>query len=273
MTPIQNSPLKEGIRQRNVEIARSEASQINQRLSSQIAQFKYKSKTAFTGFGIAGGIVGIFIGANMNKVFFGILFGLALGVVGWLLYNTVYIKSYNSDIDGKKQRLQSKADAEIATAFHNADMRTQQEIASYEAEVEQYFKKIMRNAENLTPMIENVISMMNRMISHADTRSHMRFVEADLVYQVITTGIKYSYLSKYTNPQDDYVFDVARYHDLNNDAECEGLAQALAKLTIKRMKATNSANSFNISVDHCDAQVTLHYKGANKNFVPGRDIY
>ena len=31
-------------------------------------------------------------------------------------------------------------------------------------------------------------------------------------------------------------------------------------------------NSINISLSHNDAQVTLHFKGANKNFVPARDI-
>ena len=114
--------------------------------------------------------------------------------------------------------------------------------------------------------------MFERMIFHADHGAHMRFVEADLIYTVNTYGITYSYNSKYTNTQDDYNFNRERYRDLKSTAECEGLAQALAKMTMAKMKKSHPANSMNITVSHMDAQVTLHFKGANKNFVPARDI-
>ena len=135
-----------------------------------------------------------------------------------------------------------------------------------------YAQKDLAKAESIAPMVDHVVSMFQRMISHADAGAHMKFIEADFTYQVITSGIKYSYQSRYTNPQDDYNFNKERYRDLHTPAECEGLAQALAKLAINKMKSIYPPNSINISLSHNDAQVTLHFKGANKNFVPARDI-
>ncbi|MEE1351335.1 MAG: hypothetical protein UHM23_04715, partial [Clostridia bacterium] len=86
------------------------------------------------------------------------------------------------------------------------------------------------------------------------------------------TGINFNYQSSYTNPQDDYSFEKQRYRDLHTDAECEGLAQALAKMTIKQMKSIYPPNSISITVSHNDAAVTMHFKSANKNFVVARDI-
>lgn len=153
-----------------------------------------------------------------------------------------------------------------------ADQRTQQEITAYERDVKMYAQKVMAKSESIAPMVEHVVGMFQRMISHADAGAHMKFIEADFTYQVINSGIKYSYQSRYTNPQDDYDFNKERYRDLNSPAECEGLAQALAKLVINKMKSIYPPNSINISLNHNDAQVTLHFKGANKNFVPARDI-
>ena len=138
--------------------------------------------------------------------------------------------------------------------------------------VKMYAQKVMAKSESIAPMVEHVVGMFQRMISHADAGAHMKFIEADFTYQVINSGIKYSYQSRYTNPQDDYDFNKERYRDLNSPAECEGLAQALAKLVINKMKSIYPPNSINISLNHNDAQVTLHFKGANKNFVPARDI-
>ena len=122
-------------------------------------------------------------------------------------------------------------------------------------------------------MVQHNTGMFQRMVSHADAGSNMRFVESDFTYKVLTKGIVYSYQSRYTNPQDDYNFDKQRFRKLNSNTECEGLAQALAKLTIKKMMSLYPPNSLHITVSHIDAEVTMHYKAANKNFVATRDIF
>lgn len=49
--------------------------------------------------------------------------------------------------------------------------------------------------------------------------------------------------------------------------------KAIAKMTIAAMKKKYPPNSLRILVDHVDAEVTLHFKAANANYVPPRDIY
>ena len=38
------------------------------------------------------------------------------------------------------------------------------------------------------------------------------------------------------------------------------------------MKTLYPANSMKVSVNHIDAKVTMHFQGANANFIPARDI-
>ena len=78
--------------------------------------------------------------------------------------------------------------------------------------------------------------------------------------------------SNYSNPKDDFNFNRERFRDLKTDAECEGLAQALARMTYSKMKKRYPPNSMEINIDHMDAKVTMHFQGANKNFVPAKDI-
>lgn len=270
MNPITNSTIKEQMRQRNERMAQSRESQIRSQLAANLNSLTYKSKYNFSPFGIGGGIFGIVLAVS-GLGFSGILVGLAVGAGVWIAMNQG-VKTSNANIDNEKQRLQDAANTEIRQEYMRADQRTQQEIAAYERDVKMYAQKVMAKAESISPMVDHVVSMFQRMISHADAGAHMKFIEANFTYQVITSGIKYSYQSRYTNPQDDYDFNKERYRDLNTPAECEGLAQALAKLVINKMKTIYPPNSINISLSHNDAQVTLHFKGANKNFVPARDI-
>lgn len=239
-------------------------------LFANLNSLAYKSKCNFSPCGIGGGVLGIFL-AFSGIGFSGILIGLAIGIGVWIVVNQS-VKTSNSNIDGEKQRLQDAANSEICQEYIRADQRTQQEINAYERDVKMYAQKVMTKSESITPMVDHVVDMFQRMISHADTGAHMKFIEIDFTYQVVTEGIKYSYQSRYTNPQDDYNFNRERYRDLSTPAECEGLARALAKLVINKMKSLYPSNSINISLNHNDAQVTLHFKGANKNFVPARDI-
>ena len=270
MNPITNSTIKEQMRQRNESMAQNRESQIRSQLTADLNRLSYKGRYNFSPFGIGGGILGVIL-ALSGVGFTGIILGFAIGACAWFALNQS-VKTSNDNIDAEKQRLHDAANNNIRQEYIKADQRTQQEITAYERNVKMYAQKVLTKAECISPMVDHVVNMFQRMISHADAGAHMRFIEADFTYQVITGGIKYSYQSRYTNPQDDYNFNKERYRDLSTPAECEGLAQALAKLTINKMKSIYPPNSINISLSHNDAQVTLHFKGANKNFVPARDI-
>lgn len=270
MNVITNSLIKEQMRQNNEAVARNHEMQIRSRLVNQLNSLTYKSKCAFKPFGIGGGVLGIvFAVAGLGGT--GFFIGLIAGIGFWVYANNS-VKSFNTNVDAEKQRLKSNAENEICQEYERANRKTKQEIDAYNRNVRMYAQKVMSKSENIVPMVDHVVNMFQRMISHADAGSHMRFIEADFTYQVIDTGIKYSYQSRYTNPQDDYNFNKERYRDLNSPAECEGLAQTLAKLVINKMKSIYPPNSVNITLSHNDAQVTLHFKGANKNFVAARDI-
>lgn len=269
MDQITNSTLKEQIRQRNETEARMQESQIQIQLTREINNLTPRAKYEVKGWLIGGAVLALITGSAVNSSFALVVFAAAIGTWIYLNYR---VKLYNENLDAVKARLQDDASNRIRQAYIQADERTQQEIAAYENDVKMYAKKVINKADGITPMVDHVVNMFQRMISHADAGSHMKFIEADFYFQVINTGIKYSYQSRYTNPQDDYNFNKARYRDLNSPAECEGLAQALAKLVISKMKTIYPPNSLNITLTHNDAQVTLHFKGANKNFVPARDI-
>lgn len=261
MNPITNSTLKEQIRQRNEAEAKNREAQIMAQLTNSVNSLTPKPSIKAGGWLIGGAILSIFL----TPIAF------VAAVVIWFLLNQ-QVKGYNENLDNSRRRLQDEANDQIRQVYAESDHRTQQEIAAYDRDVKMYAQKVMNRAESITPMVDHVVAMFQRMISHADAGAHMKFIEADFHYQVITTGIKYSYQSRYTNPQDDYNFNRERYRDLSSPAECEGLAQTLAKLVINKMKAIYPPNSINISLSHNDAQVVLHFKGANKNFVPARDI-
>ena len=270
MNPITNSQIKERFRINNEAIAKNKEIQIQNKLSQDIAALQTKSKFKPTWFLVGGGVVGIII-AVAGVGIAGVVIGLVIGLGIWIGLN-VGVSNYNKNLENRKRELQQRAQRDIFDAYSLADQNTVREINAYDNEVKVYSQKILRNAESISQMVDYVTNMFQRMISHADSGAHMRFIEADFVYQVINTGITFSYQSHYSNPQDDYNFNRERYRDLKSEAECEGLAQALAKLTASKMKTLYPSNSMKISVNHMDAKVTMHFQGANANFVPARDI-
>lgn len=271
MNPITNSVIKERFRLNNDAIARNEERQIQDRLNREISALHPKNKYEVGGFLIGGGVAGIVI-ALAGVGFAGLLIGAVAGLILWGILNA-NVNSFNQSLENKKQSLHSAAMREIAAAYDESDRRTVSQINAYDSEVKTYTQKILKNADSLSPMVSHNTDMFQRMISHADSGAHMRFVEADFIYEVLNDGVKYIYQSQYTNPQDDFNFNRQRYRDLKSEAECEGLAQALAKLTAAKMKTLYPANSMKISVSHNDAKVTMHFQGANANFVPARDIF
>ncbi len=269
MEPIQNSVYKENLRQKNENEAREKVNSINSQLSNDIAKLPKRKESS----GVSCIVIGIiaFIGLFGN----GFLVALVGGIAVWLLTRWLEMaleKSFDANQEKQKAVLRGNAAKEIEKIYAEADRKTQKEIEQYDAEVKTYCQKILKNADNFTEMVEHQTNMFDRMISHADSGSNHRFIEADFIYTVNTYGISYSYKSSYSNSYDDYNFNIKRYRDLKSTAECEGLAQALAKMTIANMQKKYPPNSMNITVSHIDAQVTMHYKGANKYFVPARDI-
>lgn len=270
MTPINNSLVKERMRLDNENQAKAQELQINSRLNRQLASSTPKRKYAGTPF-VAGGIVtGIVLAMCQLGLMF-IVYGLLVGLIAWGCAN-LYVSSSNKNLEQRKQEMKDKAASEIRQAFAEADARTAKQIEQYDAEVAAYSKMVLQQAAKLDPMIQRVTDMFQRMVSHADAGAHMKFVEADFTFTVKLDGISFQYQSRYTNPQDDYNFNRERFRDLGSQAECEGLARALAKMVIKKMKGLYPANSINISISHVDAEVTLHFRGANANFVPAQNI-
>lgn len=292
MNPITNSPIKEAMRQQYYAIAANKEAQITNQLNtdcmavqndaaSRIQRIVHKlnpSGGVCLGLIIAAAIVGGGI-AEMPGFIIGVIVGFGL-CVAWF----VRIAQINSDLDGNKRKIQMEADSkvqqlrntatsQIRAAYDEADRRTQQDINQYDTEVRRNYQTILKKPDAFTAMVDHAVNMFQRMVSHADSASNRKFIETDFTYKVELYGICYKYQSTYSNPKDDFNFDKQRFRNLTTKEECEGLAQAIAKMTMSKMKSLYPPNSLNITVSHIDAEVTLHFRAANKNYVPPRDIY
>lgn len=298
MNPIPNSPYKEAIRKRYETQAANEESQINTKLNRDIYAIQRDSMKKMKDMkhqevpagafciGLAIGIgffIAIFAPLFHVGYFKGFIFGAFLGM-SLYLYWCYRIKTKNADMDACKlriesetedkiQKLRKKAASQIYAVYAEADQKTQRDIVQYDADVKKNCQAILRKADAFEIMVNHVVNMFQRMVSHADTASNRKFIETYFIYRVELYGICYKYQSTYSNPNDNFNFDKERYRNLTTKEECEGLAQAIAKMTISKMKGLYPPNSLNITVNHIDAEVTLHFKAANKNYIPPRDIY
>lgn len=260
MNPITNSNIKEGFRIANEEAASRKIDAINIKANEDIAKLKYK-KLDYGNWGCIGAIIGVFT--------MGI--GFAVLTIAYFIFKAS-VTSYNEEIDAMKKKIRDDADADIRRVKREADQKTQREIKAYDEEVKLFAKRIMTKAQALTPMLNHVTMMFERMVSHADKGSHMRFIETDFIYEVTKTRIAYYYQSTYSNDKDDYDFDKNRYKPLTKDTECEGLSQVIARLSIKQMQLKYPPNSLNVKVEHNDAKVTIHFRVANPNFINSTSI-
>lgn len=265
-----NSPVKEGFRVLAENEARSEETEIRKRLQLNISSQTYSEKLPGGAYGGAAVLCAI-SGAAMAGLD-GFLFGAILGPLVILGVN-VAIAFSNKGVDGRKDQMTKDAEEKIADVWRRAQQRYQSQCDKYDADVKGNSKKILGNAKNVSPMVDHSVAMFERMISHSDSGSNRKFIEADFTYKVRNTGITYSYESLYTNSMDDFDFSRERFHNIGSAEECEGLARALAKLIIAKMMTIYPEATTTISLSHVDAEVTLHFKGANKNFVPARDIF
>ncbi len=292
MNSIPKSPIKEGMRQQHEAQAAEREKQINNKLNNdcnnlqnnarnRINQIHAKPLPTTTPCWIMSIVLGILFVRFGG--FIGFLIGAAFGV-GIYLFWVNSIKQGNKNLENDKRRIQYEADEEtnklrqkaaneIRVAYAEADRKTQQDIARYDAKVKKNCQSILQKPDAFKLMVDYTVKMFERMVSHADSASNRKFVETDLTYKVEVYGICYKYQSSYSNPKDDFNFDRERYRNLNTREECEGLAQAIAKMTISKMKSKFPPNSLTITVAHIDAEVTMHFKSANKNYVPPRDIF
>lgn len=263
MEPITNSIIKENIRRKNEEEARKQEAEIRRKSTESINEIGQKSQSGCLIY------VLIMIAACYITGLLGIIWILPGGILVCVL---VYYGKQGS-AETSKGNVQNSTEARIREVYRQADIKTRQEIAAYDSDVKAFHDQVMRNTKNIHGMAEHCVMMFERMISHSDNRSHKAFVEADLNYIVKRDGIIYIYdKSKYQNPLDDYDFDVNRFRRLTTDAQCEGLAQALARMIVGRMRQKYPPNSIHIKVSHNDANVTLHFAGNNPNYVPPKDI-
>lgn len=270
MNPITNSVVKEKIRQKHHNAAVQTEQQLRERMNNDINSLVPKKKADIKVFLIAGAVVGGIIGVAVGVIDV-IIVGLIIGFIAFIA-SSISISNYNKELKQKKIRIKDETEKKIRANYDEADQKTMDEIARYKNEVNKYVKVIRAKSSEFDKMVNHTIDMFERMISHSDHGAHKRFVEADLIYEVSTSGIKYIYNSNYSNPKDDFNFNRERFRDLKTDAECEGLAQALARMTYSKMKKRYPPNSMEINIDHMDAKVTMHFQGANKNFVPAKDI-
>ncbi len=171
--------------------------------------------------------------------------------------------------ENEKKKLQSQARIEDIIAKLAEKVRP--EVDQYDAQVELYAKKALDNAAGIEEMVSYTFDKFRNRISGQRTSSDVRFIEASLAFQVTSTRITYVYESGYSSYVSDFVFKDRRYHDLNNEFECEGLARAIATLVVVRQKAQTPMAM--ITMDHMDSKYTVRYKVANSNFKTAKDIF
>ena len=185
--------------------------------------------------------------------------------------NDEKMKRYNEelqDISNKKMQSNQKLAEERRKLTDAANA----EIARYDADVDAFCQQALGNS-GIEPMVEKTVEMFKRMVSHQESGTDVKYVEADFNYEVSKTGIAYIYGSGYSNPESEFNFQKERFHDLNRDEECEGLAKALSVLVVARMKEEYPSDLTTIKVSNQDAYFNLYFKTANENFEAARDIF
>lgn len=268
-----SSNIKDGIRQKYEMSAQRYADQVDSELNQELSDYELLYDLDIQGFLIGGGILGIIIAIKIWS-FWGLLIGEIISIALWLVINKVLIAKKNSKLSAKRQQLIDLAQSKVDKVYTDYYNRAEIEIQNYDANVNTYYKKVSSNSANIMPMIQHTIKMFQKMIAYSDARAaaHVRFVEAELVFTVYNSGIEYSYSGEYKVTLENFVFVYQRFRDLSYDYECEGLAQAIARLAVSEMNKMYPKNSMTISVSHNDAKVRLLYKGANSRFIPAKNI-
>lgn len=185
--------------------------------------------------------------------------------------NDAKMRRYNEEL----QRISSekeKSNQRIAQERKKMTDLANAEIKRYDEEVEAFCQQALGNS-GITPMADRTVDMFKRMISHQESGSDVKYVEAQFQYKVTKEGISYVYGSGYSNPESGFDFKKERFHELGRNEECEGLAKALSVLVMARMKEDYPSDLTTIKVTNQDAAFTMHFKTANENFEAAKDIF
>lgn len=185
--------------------------------------------------------------------------------------NDAKMRRYNEEL----QRINSekeKSNQRIAQERKKMTDLANAEIRRYDEAVETFCQQALGNS-GIAPMADRTVEMFKRMVSHQESGSDVKYVEAEFQYQVKKEGIFYVYKSGYSNPESSFDFKKERFHELVREEECEGLAKALSVLVTAKMKEDYPSDLTTIRVSNRDAVFTMHFKTANENFEAAKDIF
>lgn len=142
---------------------------------------------------------------------------------------------------------------------------TEQALQDYKNEVKAYSQQVI-GSERIKPMTKHAVLVFQQNISKADKSPSVKYIEAVLDYTV--TREKICFMDAYgrEKPQLSYDFTVEHAPVLKNDAQCEGLAQALAKQVVFEMKSLYPSDTMAIGMKHTDMIVALRYRDDNENY-------
>ena len=269
MEPITNSVVKEKIRLQFENEAKNKELIIKTRVNENISKIRILSKPEPKYFLIIGFALGVF-----SAFFYGlgmVIRGPILGGIVWLIIY-LFIGILNKKSMDKRLKMRQNAEEEIRKIYLECEQKTKDAIEKYEQDVKEYCKKALQS-KSIDSMTDRTVLVIEKMISHADSRPHIKIVEANLNYIVTKDKIEYLYNSEHTNVHEDFNFEIERFRNLQSDAECEGLAQALLRLSIPRIKAKYGKGARLSLVSHNDANVIVHFSMPNINYQTGKDVF
>lgn len=280
--PMKGRPVREQIKISNKEAADKRAAELRSRFHPDTSGIVDVPDSGpgikETGYTFVIGVVAI-IGLGFLFKGFGVVMGIVVELAAMAVMRDKAksrVREINREREKQRQQIRDQAqktlDAQIRKVYAEADLKTKKEIQEYDDKVNMYSDRILKNAKAIERMVDHNVEMFRRMIAQSGGDSDQKFISAYLIYEVGLYGITYTYYSQYSNPLDAFVFSKERFRCLSKQEECEGLAQALARLTIGKMKRQYPANT-KFSVTHEEAKVTLFFNMPNKNFVPPTDIY
>ena len=264
------SIVEEQIRKKYEKEAIRQEEKMRDEMKNSLLSFENKYTPPFQYFIGGGGALGVILIFSIG--FKGLLIGLGCGLAAWGAVYWKY-KQYNKTMADARQKFKENALSEIQDMLDEYKRKTENDIMAYRNAVTNYCKKALVNKASLKPMVDQTVLMLDRMISHTDMRPHIKIIETDFNYKVTKTGIQYIYNSTYSNKQDDFDFNIQRFSYLNTDAECEGLAQAIARLIIPEVKAKYGAGARLTLKSRIDADVILHFAMPNKNYQTATRVF
>ena len=267
MQAYDNSPVREGIRKRNLSAAEREAAGIQAKLESDLRCITDERGIPIDRFYPVAGVT-FFIVLFATKFDLGasLILGIGAGLGAWVFMNK-RIRDKNNENERMRQQLRRDASAATSAAYSRADQLTRQQVDAYDGRVKQFRRAC--NATNLSRMADYCASVFMEGLAEAETKAsnYSQFVQYDFTYNVTLTDIDFMFDGE---PVEDRSFDFLqqRYKNLNDTSEAEGLAAVLMKTILAKLKPRFAGKYAKVTNNHRDALVTIHFSMPNRNFVP-----